>query len=261
MEKQINALILFDETENTEIKSPFINRKIVIEGAFHSIKKDALKTQIKRLGGEIVSGDVTKNVHYFILGDNVSADKMEKYDKLCFNGYHIKTLTETDVLNILNGDIEQYFVSDENIKDLHLTIEHYNKKHVIYKGKITEPSCREYIPNPLYGKNLFLGQGITGDKMILQQMLGLVGVFGGQGLSDSTQVIVLSHSAYDSLKKGIEHPEISLIQETYNRGLAQWYDYLLTTEEDLLSWFKSRNELCHDSVCEKLYADFIESKK
>lgn len=261
MESRNNTLSLFEETENIEVKSPFINRKIVIEGTFHSIKKDALKAKIKRLGGEIVSGDVTKNVNYFIVGDNVSADKMEKYDKLNFNGYHIKILSESDVLNILNGEVEQYFVSDENIKDLHLTIDHYSKKHVIYQGKITEPSGREYVPNPLYGKNLYLGQGITGDKMVLQQMLGLVGVFSGQGLSDATQVIVLSHSAYDSLKKGLEHPEISLIQETYNRGLAQWYDYLLTTEEDLLSWIKSRNELCHDSVCEKLYADFIESKK
>lgn len=261
MDSQKNTLSLFDETENIEVKSPFINRKVVIEGTFHSIKKDALKTKIKRLGGEIVSGDVTKNVHYFIVGDNVSADKMEKYDKLSFNGYHIKTLSESDMQSILNGEVEPYFVSEENIKDLHLTIDHYNKKHVIYQGKIAEPSGREYVPNPIYGKNLFLGQGITGDKMILQQMLGLVGVFSGLGLSDATQVIVLSHCAYDSLKKGLEHPEITLIQETYNQGLAMWYDYLLTTEEDLLSWFKSRNELCHDSVCEKLYTDFIESKK
>lgn len=261
MKKQNNTLSLFDETENSEFKSPFINRKVVIEGTFHSIKKDSLKVRIKRLGGEIVSGDVTKNVHYYIVGDNVSADKREKYDKLCFNGYHIKTLSESDVQNIFNGEVEQYFVSDENIKNLHLTIEHYNKKHVIYKGKITEPSGREYIPNPIYGKNLFLGQGITGDKMVMQQMLGLVGVYSGQGLSDSTQIIVLSHSAYESLKKGLEHPEIKLIQETYNQGLAQWYDYLLTTEEDLLSWFKSRYELHHDSVCEKLYTDFIGSKR
>lgn len=171
MENRNNTLSLFEETENMEVKSPFINRKVVIEGTFHSINKNTLKTSIKRLGGEIVSGDVTKNVHFFIVGDNVSADKMEKYDKLCFNGYHIKTLSESDILNILNGDVEKYIVPYENIKDLRMTIDHYNRKHVIYKGKITEPSGREYIPNPIYGKNLFLGQGITGKKCFCNKCL------------------------------------------------------------------------------------------
>lgn len=252
---------MFEESEKTSIQSPFVNRKIVIEGVFHTIKKETLKTRIRRLGGEVVTGDVTKNIHYFVMGDNIPSDKMEKYDKLCFNGYNIKTLSETDVLNICNGQFDQYIVADENVKDLHLTIDHYVNKHVTYPTKITEPSGREYIPNPIYGKNLYLGGGITGSRMILQQILGLVGVYSGQGLSDATQVIVLSHGAYEALKQGVEHPEITLIQDTYNKGLAMWYDYLLTTEEDLLLWLKARLELCPDSVCQKLYDDFLESKK
>lgn len=263
MKSTSDSLSLFDDIEEDkkEIQSPFLGRKVVIEGVFHSLKKDTLKAQILRLGGDVVNGDVTKKVHYFIIGDSVSADKMEKYNKLCFDGFNIKTLTETDVLNILNGEGGRYCVPEENVKNLHITIDHYNKKHVCYQGTVKEPSGREYIQNPLYGKNLYLGNGIIGDRMILSQMLGLVGVFSGGGLCDSTQIIVLSHSAYEALKKDEEHPELTLIQDTYNRGLAQWYDYLLTTEEELLSWYKERIDQCQDSVCKKLYEAFIESKR
>lgn len=258
----VENLSLFEDLDDkNDILSPFIGRKIVIEGVFHTIKKDALKTIVLRLGGDVVSGDVTKKVNYFIKGDRVSAEKLEKYNKLSFDGYHIMTLLETDVVAILNGEGARYCVPGENVKDLHLSIEHYNKKHVVYQDIKIEPSGREYLPNPIYGKNIYLGQGITGDLKTLSQMLGLVGVFGGGGLNDSTQIIVLSHNAFDALKNGKTHPELDLIQDTYNKGLAQWYDYLLTTEEELLSWFKARIDLHKDSVCKKLFEEFIESKK
>lgn len=80
-------------------------------------------------------------------------------------------------------------------------------------------------------------------------------------MADSTQIIVLSNNAFYALKKGEKHPELELIQDTYNGGLAQWYDYLLTTEEELLSWYKLRIDLYKDSISKKLYEDFFESKK
>lgn len=262
MEDNSKNISLFDGIEETKIiESPFVGRKVIVEGVFHSIKKEALKTKIKRLGGEIMSGDVTKSINYFVMGDNVASDKMEKYNKLRFDGYHIKTLSEADILNILNGEVHKYLVAKENVKDLHLTIEHYKRKHVVYQEIATDANGLEYMPNPLYGKNIYLGQGITGNRMILSQMLGLVGVFAGQGLSDSTQIIVLSHEAYDALRGNNKHPELTLIQDTYNRGLAQWYDYLLTTEEELLSWYKNRINLSYDSVCDDVYTKFIESKQ
>lgn len=178
------SLSLFEEVRQSEIQSPFIGRKVVIEGVFNAFKKDALKATVLRLGGEVVSGDVTKKIHYFIKGDKVSSEKMEKYNKLSFDGYHIKILSESDIVAILDGSGSKYCVPDEIVKDLHLTIEHYNKKHVCYQDTKTEPSGREYLPNPLYGKNIYLGKGITGDLNILTQMLGLIGVFSGGGLAE-----------------------------------------------------------------------------
>lgn len=251
---------LFPKEENVNSKSPFIGRKLVIEGSFSNFKKDSIKLRIKQLGGEVITGNVTKNIHYFVEGDFVSSDVMDKLNKLDFDGYHLRILKEPDLINIFNGKYEGYYVEDVLKKDLRLTIDHFNKKHVTYTGVVTESSGRQYFPNPIYGKNMYLGQGVTGNRMILSQMLGLIGVFSGQGLSDSTQIIMLSQSAYEALKKGEQHSEIDVIQNAYNRGLAQWYDYLLTTENEFLDWYKSRFELAKDSVCESVYSDYMMSK-
>lgn len=255
------SLFFQEEQPNDSVNNPFAGRKVVIEGTFHTLKRETIKIRIQRLGGEVLSGDVTKNVQYIVLGKNAAAEKVEKLNKLNFNGYYPKILREEDCCNIFEGQYEGYFMPKELSKDLRLTTEHYKKNHVQYGNILTEPSGRQYIPNPLYGKNLYLGQGIRGDKLVLSQMLGMLGIYSGLGLSDSTQIIVLSHEAFRALEDGDTHPELSLIQETYNRGLAQWYSYLLTTEQDLLSWIKSRLDFSKDKAVESVYNVFMASKE
>lgn len=240
--------------------NPFEKRKICIDGIIDGYSKEVLKSRICRMGGEIVTGDLTKNVHYIVVNDSISDNKKPSFDKLVFNGFNIRILRKEDIDTIFSGQYSGYEMPKDLEKSLHLTKEHYEKKHVIYLPPKTEDTGREYIPNPIYGKNMYLGSSIKGNKTIFSQMLGLVGVFSGSGLSDSTQIIVLSQEAFDALEKNIPHDELYRIEQTYNSGLAVWYDYLLTTESELLAWFKTRIELSGDNLLGSLYKVFMESR-
>lgn len=240
--------------------NPFEKRKICIDGIIDGYSKEVLKSRICRMGGEIVTGDLTKNVHYIVVNDSISDNKKPSFDKLVFNGFNIRILRKEDIDTIFSGQYSGYEMPKNLEKSLHLTKEHYEKKHVIYLPPKTEDTGREYIPNPIYGKNMYLGSSIKGNKTIFSQMLGLVGVFSGSGLSDSTQIIVLSQEAFDALEKNIPHDELYRIEQSYNSGLAVWYDYLLTTESELLAWIKTRIELSGDNVLGTLYKTFLESR-
>lgn len=251
---------LFADSFVINENNPFNNRKFVLDGQFSKSKRNSIKDRIKMLGGEYVSGDITKAIHYYLTSDSIKEEELAKYKKLVFDGYNIRRLLESDLDRIFEGNYEGYFVDEDIKKDLLLTFQHFEKKHVVYKDLAIEPSGRSYVPNPLYGKNVYLGKGITGEKIILSQMLGILGIYSGMGLGDSTHVIVLSEEAYLALQTGQPHEELTVIQDAYNNGLAQWYDYLLTTEMELLSWIKKRSEFAKDNVCLSLYNDFLQSK-
>lgn len=257
---ELETVLFTDEEFPTFKNNPFENRKICIDGTISGYSKEYLRSRILKMGGEIVTGDLSKNVHYIVVDKDISDSKKTSYEKLVFNGFNIRILRKEDIDMIFSGQYSDYAMPMNLEKAIHLTKEHYEKKHVIYQSPKIEDSGGMYIPNPIYGKNMYLGSGIKGDKATLSQMLGLVGVFSGGGLSDSTQIIVLSQDAYEALENDMPHEEISRIEQTYNNGLAVWYDYLLTTESEILSWFKTRIDLSGDTLLGGLYHDFLNSR-
>ncbi|MCR4789588.1 MAG: hypothetical protein K5839_00755 [Treponemataceae bacterium] len=250
-----------DLTENIPMDphNPLYHRKVCIQGRFNLPPK-VLKQEIEKRGGEVISGDVTKNVHYLLLGHSVPDEKLENLRKLALNGYNIKVLTPSDYEQIKKGNYEGYMVDEIIRKDLHLTIEHYKRFQVSFNSIITGLNGIPKKVNPIYGKSVYLGEGITGQKIILAQLLGMVGVYGGQGLSSSTDIIVLSPTAFNALKQGTENSEIQTIQDRYNQDLSTSFNYQITTEDELLSWMNEKFDSSNDSACKQIMQEFIKSK-
>ena len=206
-------------------ETPFTGRAVCLLG---SVPK-TLQQRMIALGADIKQG-LSRNVHYVVLGKNVSDAAMENLQGLVFNGYNPKVLGESDLQDIMQGHYTPYLVPEQIKKDLHLTLRHYQSNQFRYEGSM----------NPLYMKELYLAPDMPAD---FYQMLGNRGIYANTYIDDTTDVLVISDTSLRHLQEGTTDATLRYIEQQYNQSRAQAFRYVMTSEGELLTWLKTSNPL------------------
>ncbi|MBO7118773.1 MAG: hypothetical protein J6W03_00445 [Bacteroidaceae bacterium] len=202
-------------------ETPFAGRAFCMLGGFRQASK-TLQQKLQSLGAEIKQS-VSRNVHYVVLGKDVSAGSLEQLRQLAFNGYNPKVLNENDLDSILQGHYSSYIVPEQISKSLHLTLQHYLDSRLSYEGGM----------NPLYTKELYLAPDTRPE---LYQMLGNRGVYANTYIDDTTDVLVISNASLQHLQEGTTDETLQYIEQQYNQSRAQAFRYVMTSEGELLAW-------------------------
>lgn len=200
--------------------TPFTQRSVCLLG---SVSKP-VQQKIAALGATIKQS-LSRNVHYVVLGKNVSADSMEGLQQLAYNGFNPKVLGESDLEAILQGHYNAYSVPEKITKDLHLTLRHYQNNQFRYEGSM----------NPLYMEELYLAPDVPAE---LYQMLGNRGIYANAYIDDTTDVLVISDASLRHLQEGETDETLRYIEDCYNKSRAQAFRFTMTSEGELRAWLK-----------------------
>ena len=218
---------LFSDADFQQEK-PFAGRSFCLAGSFHTASK-ALQQCLVALGAEIKQG-LSRNVHYAVLGRDVSTDDKQRLLLLEYNGYKPRVLTENELESILQGHYSSYIVPEKISKDLHLTLQHYLNARMSYEGSM----------NPLYMKELYIAPETETPQAELYQMLGNRGIYANAYIDDTTDVIVIGNNSLRHLEEGASDKNLRYIEEQYNRSRAQTFRYVMTSEAELLTWLNKQ---------------------
>ena len=211
---------LFSDTDFQQ-ETPFTGRSVCLLGNFRMASK-TLRQKLQALGADIKQG-LSRNLHYAVLGSNVSADALESLQQLAFHGYQPKVLTESELDDILQGHYSPYFVPEQITKHLHLTLRHYLSAQLHYDGSM----------NPLYTKELYLAPDT---QPSLYQMLGNRGIYANAYIDDTTDALVISDASLQNLRNGQTDDSLRYIEQQYNQSRAQTFRFRMTSEGELLEW-------------------------
>lgn len=202
-------------------ETPFTRRAVCMLGKF-SLPGKTLQKKLQALGADIKSG-LSRNLHFVVMGSDVSPEQTERLQQLNFHGFCPKVLTEDDVMRILQGQCADYMVQEVIVKQLHLTYAHFlaNQMHL------------DAASNPLYTKELYLAADISPD---LYQSLGNQGVYANAYIDDTTDALVISDATLRRMQAGESDDTLHYIEQQYNRSRAQSFRYVLVNEGALRSW-------------------------
>ena len=213
---------LFSEADLQQ-ETPFTKRSVCLLGSFRTAPK-TLRQKLQAFGADVKQG-LSRNLHYVVLGKDVTADDHERLAQLTYHGYSPKVLDETDLDNILKGQFSSYAVPEKINKNLHLTLQHFLGNRLNYEGDM----------NPLYMKELYLPPDIPND---FYQMLGNRGIYANAYIDDTTDVLVISNASLQRLREGQADDSLHYIEQQYNQSRSQVFRYVMTSEGELLAWLK-----------------------
>ncbi len=204
--------------------TPFTNRAVCLLGSFRLATK-TLRQKLQALGADIKQNP-SRNIHYAVLGKDVSAEDLGRLEQLAFHGFKPKVLNEADLENILQGHYGSYSVPEKISKDLHLTLQHYLANRLSYGGAM----------NPLYMKELYLASDVPAE---LYQKLGNRGIYANTYIDDTTDVLVISDTSVQRLREGQTDDSLHYIEQQYNQSRSPAFRYVLTSEGELMAWLKA----------------------
>lgn len=230
--------------------NPFYDRRVAYIGSF-SIESRALSKLLKAWGAD-VNNTISKSTRFVLVGQNPSQEKIQKLDTLQHDGFTICRLSQEDLDCILRGEKwEEYATSNEVIKDLNFTIEHFNQHHYTFD---------DGVRNKIAGKELYFCEGFRKDKYAISQIAGNLAAWCNHMLSSQIQIFVLSNSTIEKLQQGEKDENILMIQNYYNRNKSEKFDFSFMTEDDILNfaqlWIKTHN----DKVLLSLYKRYMNSE-
>lgn len=218
---------LFSDDDFVQPK-PFQDRVVCILGTFRQSSK-VIVQRFSELGSDCrISTKVSRNVHYVLMGEGIPFEQMNALNYLNFNGYYPRSLSQSDIDNILNGHYSSYIEPIEIKKDLHLTLQHYLQFKLDYSSSI----------NPLYTRELFVAPDTSFPQNDLYQLLGDRGAYANSYIDDSTDIIVISDASVKNLRDGGTDDVLQLVERTYNTSRSQSYRYVMTSESELLTWLQ-----------------------
>ena len=220
------CLSFAQDVDESDPSNPFCGKKVLVTGLFDH-DKSALKRQIEKMGASVMSG-VSKNLHYVVVGREPGPAKMENLKKLEHNGFKIRQLTEEDVINIFNGQWEEYAIDGATKKDLDFSIEHYKQHHKSLEGMV----------NRISTKNVYVGKDLSGERQYFAQIMGNLGAYADNEIGSDTHICLLSDSSIDKLRGGIKDETVMYIEQQYNTGKSITYDWDLISESDVLDFCK-----------------------
>lgn len=236
---------------NKDLKdNPFYERRIAYTGTF-TVDSHLLSKLLKHWGAD-VNNNISKSTRFVLIGDNPNPEKIQKLDTLQHDGFAIRRLSQEDLDCILQGEKwEEYATSNEVVKDLDFTIEHFNQHH--YKFD-------EGTRNKIAGKELYFCEGFRKDKTAIQQISGNLAAWGNFTLSPQIQIFVLSNATVEKLQRGEKDENILMIQNFYNHNKAEKFDFSFMTEEDILNFAELWISTYHDQVLNSLLQRYLQSE-
>ena len=230
--------------------NPFYDRRIAYTGSF-SIESRALSKLLKEWGAD-VNNAISKSTRFVLVGQNPDPVKIQKLDTLQHDGFTIRRLSQEDLDSILRGEKwEEFATSNEVVKDLDFTIEHFNQHHYTFD---------DGVRNKIAGKELYFCAGFRKDKYAISQMAGNLAAWCNHMLSSQIQIFVLSNSTVEKLQRGEKDENVLMIQNYYNRNKSEKFDFIFMSEDDILNfaqlWIKTHN----DKVLLALYERYMNSE-
>lgn len=245
--EQLSGDVLKQDLTGADPNNPFYDRKVVITGEFTQ-KRNTLGKILKSMGAD-VNTTISKNTHFVLVGSDPGPKKIEKINKLEHDGFHIQVLYQHDLDAILNDDWSSYRTVKETIKDLDLTIEHYNKHHIKFDNNINIIASRELY----YGKNL------SGNLDVFKQICGNLGACGDNEIYPETNICIISDSTLEKLRKGEKDETILYIQDYYNKNKSVTFGLTFLSENEILEYCKQRCLACGDELTMEYYGKYIKS--
>ena len=225
--------------------NPFYERRVAYTGTF-SLDSRALSKLLKHWGAE-VNNTISKSTKFVLIGNNPNPEKIQKLDTLQQDGFAIRRLTQEDLDCIFRGEKwEEYETSNEVVKDLDFTIEHFNQHHYTFD---------EGVRNKIAGKELYFCEGFRKDKYAISQIAGNLAAWCNHMLSSQIQIFVLSKSTIEKLQRGEKDENILMIQNYYNRNKTDKFDFSFMTEDDILNfaqlWINTHNDQVLNSLLQR----------
>lgn len=230
--------------------NPFYERRIAYTGNF-SIDNRGLSKLLKQWGAS-VNNTISKATRFVLVGRNPDPKKIQKLETLLHDGFPIRRLTQEDLDYILRGENwEKYATTNEVVKDLDFTIEHFNQHHYTFD---------DGVRNKIAGKELYFCDGFRKDKFAIEQITGNLAAWGNFTLSPQIQIFVLSNVTIKKLQRGDKDENILMIQNYYNHNKSGKFDFCFMTEDDILNftqlWIKNHN----DMILRSLYERYMNSE-
>lgn len=230
--------------------NPFYEKRVAYTGKF-SIESRALSKLLKQWGA-IVNNTISKSTRFVLIGSNPNPKTIQKLDTLLHDGFTIRRLGQEDLDCILRGENwDEYTTSNDVIKDLDLTIEHFNQHHYTFN---------EGVRNKIAGKELYFCEGFRKDKYAITQITGNLAAWGNYTLSPQIQIFVLSNATIEKLQHGEKDENILMIQKYYNQNKSEKFDFCFMTEDDILEFATLWCETHGDKVLYALYERYLQSE-
>ena len=230
--------------------NPFNDRRVAYTGSF-SIEGRALSKLLKAWGAD-VNNTISKSTRFVLVGQNPNPEKIQKLDTLLHDGFAIRRLSQEDLDCILQGDgWEEYATSNEVIKDLDFTIEHFDQHHYTFD---------DGVRNKIAGKELYFCEGFRKDKYAISQIAGNLAAWCNHMLSSQIQIFVLSNSTIEKLQRGEKDENILMIQNYYNCNKSEKFDFSFMTEDDILNFAQLWINTHNDKVLLSLYERYTQSE-
>lgn len=229
--------------------NPFYNRRVAYTGSF-SIDSRSLSKLLQQWGAE-VNNNISKATKFVLVGQNPNPKSMEKLDILQHDGFTVRRLSQDDIDMIFSGENwDKYITSEEVIKDLDFTTEHFNQHHYTFD---------DGVRNKIAGKELYFCEGFRKDKAAIMQITGNLAAWGNFMLSPQIQIFVLSNSTIEKLQRGEKDENILMIQNYYNHNKAEKFDFSFMTEDDILNFAKLWISTYNDQVLYSLLQRYLQS--
>lgn len=230
--------------------NPFYERRVAYTGTF-SMDSRALSKLLRHWGAE-VNNTISKSTKFVLIGNNPNPNTIQKLDTLQHDGFTIRRLTQEELDCIFRGEKwEEYATSNEVVKDLDFTIEHFNKHHYTFD---------EGVYNKIAGKELYFCEGFRKDKYAISQITGNLAAWCNHMLSSQIQIFVLSNTTIEKLKRGEKDENILMIQNYYNRNKTEKFDFSFMTEDDILNFARLWINTHNDQVLNSLLQRYLQSE-
>lgn len=258
MAKKNNIQSLFSEEDFEQCKPmPFKGFIVSVVGTSADYTKKSQKELLASLGAVVKDSPVRECDMIFKLSEPSKTDA-EKIEKSIYHGYAPTIYGLEDLEKIQRGIYYPYTETKNVSKSLKVKAEHYerNKISMDYVSNVNGI----LMSNPLVGKEVFCADDVPGNKDVLAQLFGFLGVyFNGNTMYDDIDTILLTEATIGNLYAGNESEDLKKVESFYNNSPREFFVYNFVTLESVLRYVKERATLLHDVTLENMYNSYMNS--
>ena len=259
-----------------EVENPLKGKRLCLTGEFRMPQKE-LYAKLKALGVDpqkkidrvsdtrvYKEGDaippVKESTNIFVVGKNPNEDSLKRFALNVHDGYHAKMISEDKLYEYLAGQFtEEDMVPDVVEKCINLDYSYYEWTAPVINGKtyVTRVSSPlsydpEFCINPISRKEIYVPAIPGVDMNVFRQIIGNLGGYANAEFFDETNIVMLSDSTLEKLKKGIKDEIILGIESRYNKSNSKIFNIQFTSESDFINWARKRMEKFSDESTKAL---------